>query len=106
MCEKKFFRSFSKISGSEGIYCLFYCLAKGVRMALDKRNYAQLVETTVELANKVGGREIISRVVDDLKDESEPYRKMVMETIDKVLIIFTTSCLLMTQLDHLQPRKR
>ena len=51
-------------------------------MALDKRNYAQLVETTVELANKVGGREIISRVVDDLKDESEPYRKMVMETID------------------------
>lgn len=26
---------------------------------------------------------MVSRIVDDLKDESEPYRKMVMETIDK-----------------------
>jgi len=55
------------------------------RMALDRRNYKQLVDTTVELANKVGGAEIISRVVDDLKDESEPYRKMVMETIENVV---------------------
>eukprot|EP01112_Ceratiomyxa_fruticulosa_P014447 TRINITY_DN4137_c0_g1_i1.p1 TRINITY_DN4137_c0_g1~~TRINITY_DN4137_c0_g1_i1.p1 ORF type:complete len:1074 (+),score=284.27 TRINITY_DN4137_c0_g1_i1:191-3412(+) len=55
------------------------------RMALDRRNYKQLVDTTVELANKVGATEIISRIVDDLKDESEPYRKMVMETIDKVI---------------------
>jgi len=43
------------------------------------------VETTVELANKVGGAEIVGRVVEDLKDESEPYRKMVMETIEKIL---------------------
>lgn len=42
------------------------------------------METTVELANKVGSSEIVSRVVEDLKDESEPYRRMVMETIDKV----------------------
>lgn len=55
------------------------------RMALDKRNYKQLVETTVELANKVGGAEIIRRVVHDLKDESEPYRKMVMEAIDHIV---------------------
>jgi len=55
------------------------------RMALDKRNYKQLVETTVELANKVGGAEIIRRIVYDLKDESEPYRKMVMETIDHIV---------------------
>jgi hypothetical protein len=101
-------------------------------MALDRRNYKALVETTVALANKVGwGRQervaggcavpraahrraaepqpltrpalvasslaplrsplsqvgcadIVSRVVEDLKDESEPYRRMVMETIDKV----------------------
>ena len=50
-----------------------------------RRNYKALVETTVELANKVGSSEIISRVVEDLKDESEPYRRMVMETIDKVV---------------------
>ncbi|ORZ17398.1 splicing factor 3B subunit 1 [Absidia repens] len=55
------------------------------RMALDRRNYKQVVETTVELANKVGVSEIVSRIVNDLKDESEPYRKMVMETIEAVV---------------------
>ena len=55
------------------------------RMALDRRNHKALVETTVEIANKVGCAEIVGRVVEDLKDESEPYRRMVMETIDKVI---------------------
>ncbi|VEU35214.1 unnamed protein product [Pseudo-nitzschia multistriata] len=55
------------------------------RMALDRRNYRQVIETTEELANKVGSSDIITRVVDDLKDDSEPYRRMVMETIRKVL---------------------
>ncbi|XP_065560942.1 splicing factor 3B subunit 1-like isoform X2 [Artemia franciscana] len=55
------------------------------RMALDRRNYRQLVDTTVEIANKVGASEIVSRIVDDLKDENETYRKMVMETIEKTL---------------------
>jgi splicing factor 3B subunit 1 len=36
-------------------------------MALDRRNYRQLVDTTVEIANRVGAAEIIGRVVDDLK---------------------------------------
>jgi splicing factor 3B subunit 1 len=55
------------------------------RMALDRRNYNQVIETTEELANKVGCTDIISRVVDDLKDDSEPYRRMVMETVKRVL---------------------
>lgn len=55
------------------------------RMALDRRNFRQLVDTTVEIANKVGASEIINRIVDDLKDESEQYRKMVMETIEKIM---------------------
>ncbi|XP_046919406.2 splicing factor 3b subunit 1 isoform X1 [Dermatophagoides farinae] len=55
------------------------------RMALDKRNYRQLVDTTVEIANKVEAAEIITRIVDDLKDENEAYRKMVMETIEKIM---------------------
>lgn len=55
------------------------------RMALDRRNYRQLVDTTVEIANKVEAAEIISRIVDDLKDENEAYRKMVMETIEKIM---------------------
>ncbi|KAI5476004.1 splicing factor 3B subunit 1 [Pseudohyphozyma bogoriensis] len=55
------------------------------RMALDRRNYRQVVETTVELAQKAGVSEIVGRIVNDLKDESEPYRKMVMEIITKVV---------------------
>ncbi|KAF2943011.1 hypothetical protein DAI22_02g034600 [Oryza sativa Japonica Group] len=55
------------------------------RMALDRRNYKQLVETTVEMANKVGVADIVGRIVEDLKDESEPYRRMVMETVEKVV---------------------
>lgn len=55
------------------------------RMALDRRNYRQLVDTTVEIANKVGVADIVGRIVEDLKDESEPYRRMVMETIEKVV---------------------
>eukprot|EP00301_Raphidiophrys_heterophryoidea_P001295 c10632_g1_i1.p1 GENE.c10632_g1_i1~~c10632_g1_i1.p1 ORF type:complete len:979 (+),score=210.72 c10632_g1_i1:768-3704(+) len=55
------------------------------RMAMDRRNYKQLVETTQEIANKVGSSVIIGRIVEGLKDEAEPFRKMVMETIDKVV---------------------
>ncbi|PNY25746.1 Splicing factor 3B subunit 1 [Tolypocladium capitatum] len=55
------------------------------RMALDKRNYKQVVETTVDIGQKVGVSEILERVVDNLKDESEPYRKMTVETIEKVV---------------------
>lgn len=44
-----------------------------------------MVDTTVEIANKVGAAEIIQRIVDDLKDEAEQYRKMVMETIEKIM---------------------
>jgi len=55
------------------------------RMAMERRNYKQLVETTEELAIKVGGAEIIGKIVVELKDENEPFRKMVMETIEHVL---------------------
>ena len=55
------------------------------RMALDKRNYRQVVETTVDLGQKVGVSEIVDRIVNNLKDESEAYRKMTVETIEKVI---------------------
>uniref|UniRef100_A0A7E4WAT1 SF3b1 domain-containing protein n=1 Tax=Panagrellus redivivus TaxID=6233 RepID=A0A7E4WAT1_PANRE len=60
------------------------------RMAMDRRNYKQLVDTTVEIAQKVGGVCIIQRIVDDLKDENEQYRKMVMETIDNIIVLMGT----------------
>ncbi|CAP37996.2 Protein CBG21228 [Caenorhabditis briggsae] len=57
------------------------------RMAMDRRNYRQLVDTTVEIAQKVGCVEMIARIVDDLKDENEQYRKMVMETIENIVAL-------------------
>jgi splicing factor 3B subunit 1 len=56
------------------------------KMAMDKRNSKQLIETTTEIALKVGGAEIISRRVQDLKDDSEPFRKMAMETIERIVV--------------------
>ncbi|MCJ1373371.1 hypothetical protein MMC20_004599 [Loxospora ochrophaea] len=55
------------------------------RMALDKRNYRQVVETTVDLGQKVGVGEIVERIVNNLKDENEAYRKMTLETVEKVI---------------------
>eukprot|EP01061_Rhynchopus_euleeides_P022157 TRINITY_DN3607_c0_g3_i1.p1 TRINITY_DN3607_c0_g3~~TRINITY_DN3607_c0_g3_i1.p1 ORF type:complete len:1163 (+),score=427.92 TRINITY_DN3607_c0_g3_i1:505-3489(+) len=55
------------------------------RTAADHSSATALVEATVEIANKVGAMEIISKIVDDLKDEHEAYRKMVMETIQRVM---------------------
>lgn len=49
-------------------------------------DHLQLVDTTVEIANKVGGAEIVSRLVEDLKDENEQYRKMVMDCAEKVSV--------------------
>ena len=55
------------------------------RMALDKRNYRQVVETTVDIGQKIGSGEIVERIVNNLKDESEAYRKMTLETIEKII---------------------
>lgn len=55
------------------------------RVALDKRNYRSVVETTCDLGQKVGVSEILERIVSNLKDESEAYRKMTVETIEKLV---------------------
>jgi splicing factor 3B subunit 1 len=55
------------------------------RMALDRRNYKQLVETTVEIAVKVGSSMILDKLVPHMRDESEPFRRMVIETISKII---------------------
>ena len=43
------------------------------KIAEDTRNYKELVNTTVEIATKVGGAEIIIKIVEDLKAPNEPY---------------------------------
>lgn len=56
------------------------------RMALSRRNYALVVDTTLAIAVKVGGAEVVGRLVEGLKDESEPFRRMVVEAIDKIAV--------------------
>ena len=55
------------------------------RMALDRRNYRAVVDTTAALAARIGVSAVVGRVVEDLKDEAEPYRRMVVDAIDRVL---------------------
>jgi splicing factor 3B subunit 1 len=55
------------------------------KMALDRRSSRPLIETTVSLAENVGASEIILKIVKDLKNESEPFRKMTIETIEKIV---------------------
>ena len=54
-------------------------------MSYDRRNYKQLVDTTVKISEIVGVSAIIDEIVGDLKDESEPFRRMVCETIDSII---------------------
>ncbi|GIX65609.1 splicing factor subunit [Babesia caballi] len=56
-----------------------------VRNSMDKKNLDLIIETTVEISNKVG-LVVISRLVDDLKDPSESFRVMVAQCIEAVLI--------------------
>jgi splicing factor 3B subunit 1 len=55
------------------------------RNALDRRNYRAVVDTTVAVAEKVGAGDVVGRLVEDLKDDSEAYRRMALETIEKTL---------------------
>ncbi|QIW96412.1 hypothetical protein AMS68_001930 [Peltaster fructicola] len=55
------------------------------RLAVDTRIRKQVVETTVDLANKIGAGDAIEKIVGNMKDESEAYRRMTMETIEKII---------------------
>jgi splicing factor 3B subunit 1 len=55
------------------------------RMALDRRNSKLVAEATSAIANKVGCSPILALIVNHLKDESEPYRKMVMQSIETII---------------------
>ncbi|XP_954908.1 splicing factor subunit, putative [Theileria annulata] len=57
-----------------------------VRNSLDKKNSDLLIETTVEIAQKVGTCAILEKLVEDLKDPSEPFRRMVAQCIEAILI--------------------
>ncbi|KAJ1949879.1 U2 snRNP component prp10, partial [Linderina pennispora] len=54
------------------------------RLALDRRSARHVIETTVELAAKVGGRDVVARLVGDLKDEAEALRRMAMQAVTQI----------------------
>ena len=56
-----------------------------LQITLDKRNSETLVSTTVSLSGKVGATECITQLVTRLMDESEPFRKMTVQAIDRTL---------------------
>ncbi|CDJ34319.1 uncharacterized protein EMH_0089480 [Eimeria mitis] len=57
-----------------------------VRNALDRRTAKLLTETATELASKAGGAHVIKFIVDDLKDPSEPFRRVTLETIEQIIV--------------------
>jgi splicing factor 3B subunit 1 len=68
----EFFKAFWVRNRSEisNLVVTGFFIWKVRRMALDRRNYRQVVETTVELAQKAGVAEIVGRIVNDLKVRS------------------------------------
>jgi splicing factor 3B subunit 1 len=60
-------------------------------MALDRRNYSQVVRQLSSSHRRLELSETIGRIVNDLKDEAKPYQKMVMETITKVVPMLSAS---------------
>ncbi|KDD74658.1 hypothetical protein H632_c1153p0 [Helicosporidium sp. ATCC 50920] len=55
------------------------------RAALNRRTARGLVDATLALARKAGLACVAERLVPDLKDESEPYRRVVVEAVDALL---------------------
>ncbi|EPY32674.1 splicing factor 3B subunit 1 [Strigomonas culicis] len=57
------------------------------RVAADRRTAAILVTTTTVLAKKLGGVDVLSRIVPDMKDEDEHYQHMVLDAVRRVVIV-------------------
>ncbi|ODV89574.1 hypothetical protein CANCADRAFT_140918 [Tortispora caseinolytica NRRL Y-17796] len=55
------------------------------RMALDARNRYAVIETTEALAQRVGVSAVIEHLVAALKNESEPFRRMAVQAMDKII---------------------
>jgi splicing factor 3B subunit 1 len=55
------------------------------KLSMDKRSYKQIIETTVEVGNKVGSYDILVKIIDELKSEKEQFRKMTLEIVQKII---------------------
>ena len=55
------------------------------KMCLDRKNYYLLLDTTVSFSEKLGGSFILDRVVVQLRDEHEPFRRVSMMAIERIV---------------------
>jgi splicing factor 3B subunit 1 len=55
------------------------------RSALDKRHARAVADTTLALALRVGAPDVLAHVSPHLKDESESFRRLAMEAVERVL---------------------
>ena len=60
------------------------------RMASDRKNARQLVETTIELARKVGAPAVLAPIAVHLKDPNPAFRCVTMEAVDAVVTLAGT----------------
>ena len=61
------------------------------RSAMETKFREQLISTTVEIAKRVGGQQILHRILRSLKDENEPFRMMTLETIYRIIHLLGTN---------------
>lgn len=54
------------------------------RVAMDRKTNQILVETTYQLSVRCGVSEIVDKILKNLKDDNEIFRKMTVEAIDKI----------------------
>ncbi|KCV73183.1 hypothetical protein H696_00726 [Fonticula alba] len=55
------------------------------KIACDRQTARQLVETTAEVANCIGGAKVITSIMLSLKSDSEDFRRMTMEAIELIV---------------------
>jgi len=55
------------------------------RTALSPRLVRPLIDTLVELATRVGTSEILTRIVTDLKDANEPFRRLTCDVVAAII---------------------
>jgi len=55
------------------------------RMVMEKENCKQLIGTTLQMAKRVGAVEVVGHLVEGLRDESGPFRKIVVEALDVII---------------------
>ena len=75
----------------ENVFDEFFNCFWNRRLALDRKNYKVVIEATLEIAKKIQGAEVLSKIITNLKDENEVLRKMTLEAINNIIQLLGVS---------------